>query len=226
MSESAKRSGALLVLGGAAVVAAVVIAVVALSRDPAPIVAPPAPTASPTPAPVVQPERFKVSLRKVGVQTMGNGWIFRQRPGNTKRGARKPAKAAIAELQRYLDAALVDPDTRFSQRPVNRLLTRSAEQQLDRSGRRAMGVGAPRISGGRTGKAVARAIVLYDGKRAHAVTVTYRARLNVTVAGATTRQPLRQRGVMVFVPTKAGWRADMVDVRTQLPRRAKNKGGA
>lgn len=225
MSDSAKRSGALLVLGVAAVAAAVVIAVVALTRDQAPIVAPPPPTATPA-APEVQPKPFKVSLRKVGVQTMGNGWIFRQRPGNTKRGARRPAKAAIAELERYLDAALVDPDTRFSEQPVKRLLTGRAEKQLNRRGRRAMGVGAPTISGGRTGKAVARAVVLYDGKQAHAVTVTYRARLDVTVSGATKRQALRQRGVMVFVPTKAGWRADMVDVRTQLPRRAKGKGGA
>lgn len=228
MSQSAKRSGALLVLGGAVVVAAVVLAVLALTRDEAPVVAPPtiAPSPTATAAPQVQPEPFKVTLRGVGVQTMGNGWIYRQRPGNSKRGARKPAKAAVAELERYLDAALVDPKTRFSDGPVNRLLTGRAEQQLNRRGRRALGVGAPPITGGRTGKASARAVVLYDGDRAHAVTVTYRARLNVMVPGATKRQPLRQRGVMVFVPTKAGWRADLVDVRTQLPQRVKDDGDA
>lgn len=226
MSQSAKRSGALLVLGGALVLAAAVLTVLALTRDKAPVAAPPPPTVAPTAAPEVQPTRFKVTLRGVGVQTMGNGWIYRRRPGNTKRGARKPAKAAVAELERYLDAALVHPKTRFSNGPVKRLLTGRAEQQLNRRGRRALGVGAPPITGGRTGKASARAVVLYDGDRAHAVTVTYRARLNVMVPGAKKRQPLRQRGVMVFVPTKAGWRADMVDVRTQLPQRVKGGGDA
>ena len=222
-----KRSGALLVLGAAVAVAAVVLAILALTRDGAPIVAPPTPepTASPA-APVPQPEPFAVRLRAVGVQEMGNGWIYRRRPGNTTRGARRHARAAVRELNRFLDAALVDPATRFTDRPVNRLLTRDAEAALNRRGRRALAVGAPPIMGGRSGKARARAVVLYDGKRAHAVTLSYRARLNVLVPGADKAQPLRQRGVMVFVPTRAGWRADLVDVRTMLPQRVTGETAA
>ena len=219
MSQS-KRSGALLVLGGAAVLAAAVLGVLSLTRDDAPV-APSPITPSPTPARVVQvPKPFDLELRAVAVREMGNGGIFRRRPGNTRRGARKHARAAVAELNRYLDAALVDPSSRFTRHPVDRLLTGRAEQELSRRGRRALGVGAPPIMGGRTGKAKARAVVLYDGKHAHAVTVKYSARMKVAVAGASKRRPLRQRGVMVFVPTSRGWRADMVDVRTDLPRRA------
>jgi hypothetical protein len=224
MSQPPKRSGVFLVLGGAVVAAAAVVAIVAVTRDEAPVVAPPppvtaqpSPSPSPTPAPRVQPEPFDVTLRGVGVQEMGNGWIYRRRSGNTRKGAAKHARAAVAELNRYLDAALVDPATRFTDGPVNRLLTRRAQQDLNRRGRRALGVGAPEILGGRTGRATARAIVLYDGKNAHAVTVTYRARMNVSVEGARRRQPLEQDGVMMFVPTRAGWRAEMVDVRTRLP---------
>ena len=222
MSDS-KRSAALLVVGAAAAVTAVVLAVLALTRDDAPTASPPPtsqPTASPTAAPVPQPERFAVTLRAVRVQEMGNGWIYRRRMGNTRRGARRHARAAVRELNRYLDAALVAPTTRFTDGPVNRLLTGDAEAALNRRGRRALAVGAPPIIGGRTGKAKARAVVLYDGKRAHAVTLSYRARLNVLVPGADKAQPLRQRGVLVFVPTRAGWRADQVDVRTRLPQRA------
>jgi hypothetical protein len=223
MSQPPKRSGVFLVLGGAVLAAAAVVVIVALTRDEAPVVAPPPVTAEPSPSPTataaprVQPEPFDVTLRAVGVQEMGNGWIYRRRSGNTRKGAAKHARAAVAELNRYLDDALVDPATRFTRRPVNRLLTRRAQQELNRRGRRALGVGAPQILGGRTGKATARAIVLYDGKKAHAVTVTYRARMNVSVAGARKRQPLEQDGVMMFVPTRAGWRAEMVDVRTRLP---------
>lgn len=223
MSDS-KRSAALLVLGATVAVAAVVLAVLALTRDDAPIVAPPpAPTPTATP-PAPQPEPFDIALRAVGVQEMGNGWIYRRRSGNTRRGARRHARAAVQELNRYLDAALVHPTTRFTNGPVKRLLTRGAEAELNRGERRALAVGAPPIVGARTGKAKARAVVLYDGRRAHAVTLSYRARLNVLVPGAAKPQPLRQRGVMVFVPTRAGWRADLVDVRTRLPRRA--TGGA
>lgn len=219
MSQS-KRSGALLVLGGAAVLAAAVLGVLSLTRDDAPV-APPPVTPSPTPARVVRvPQPFDLELRGVAVREMGNGGIFRRRPGNTRRGARKHARAAVRELNRYLDAALVDPSSRFTREPVDRLLTGRAEQEMNRRGRRALGVGAPPILEGRTGKARARAVVLYDGKDAHAVTVKYRARMNVTVAGASEHRPLRQHGVMVFVPTSRGWRADMVDVRTTLPRRA------
>jgi hypothetical protein len=225
MSDPSRRFGVIPVLGIVVVLAGVVVAVVALTRDEAPVVAPPpvtaqpspSPSPSPTAAPRVQPEPFDVTLRAVGVQEMGNGWIYRRRSGNTRKGAAKHARAAVAELNRYLDAALVDPATRFTDRPVNRLLTRRAQQELNRRGRRALGVGAPEILGGRTGRATARAIVLYDGKNAHAVTVTYRARMNVSVEGARRRQPLEQDGVMMFVPTRAGWRAEMVDVRTRLP---------
>jgi hypothetical protein len=224
MSFTAKRSGALLVVGGAVVLAAAVVLIVALTRDETPLVAPPSPTAqatataSPTPAPRVQPEPFDVTLRGVGVQEMGNGSIYRRRSGNTRKGATRHAKAAVAELNRYLDAALVDATTRFTDRPVDRLLTKRASSELGRRGRRALAVGAPPILGGRTRKATARAVVLYDGTDAHAVTVTYRARMDVSVLGARRRQPLQQEGVMVFVPTRTGWRAEMVDVRTRLPK--------
>lgn len=222
MSQSAKRFGALLVLGGAVVLVGAVLVIVALNRDGTPVTAPSPITATPSPSPTPSPqvpEPFDVELRAVGVQEMGNGGIYRRRSGNTRKGAARHARAAVAELTRYLDAALVDPDTRFKDGPVNRLLTAAAEQEINRRGRRALGVGAPPILGGRTGKASARAVVLYDGTDAHAVTVTYRARMNVAVQGARGRQLLRQRGVMVFVPTRAGWRADMVDVRTTLPQR-------
>jgi hypothetical protein len=174
-------------------------------------------TPSPTPIPLAQPEPFAVKLRGIGVREMDNRWLFRGKMGNTRRGAAKPARRAVAELRRYLNGALVTPGTRFTARPMRRLLTKPAEQLLRPRDRRALGVGVADYAGGRSRVVKARAVVLYDGRKAHAVTVTYRARLDVLLEGERRRRPLHQRGVMVFVPTAAGWRADMVEVRLRLP---------
>jgi hypothetical protein len=220
---STSRTGKALILIAAVAVAAGVVGAVLLTRGERTISAPPSPSAAasppaPSPMPVPQPERFRVRLVATKVDAMGNGYIFRRRPGNSHRGAGRSARRVVAELNRYLNAAFVNPITRFTDAPVERLLTGQAEERLDPADRRALGVGAPLIDGGQTGDAVARARVLYDGRRAYAVTVSYRAAMQVALAESDGElRPIRQRGVLVFVPTRAGWRADMVDVQLRLP---------
>lgn len=223
MSAAAARSRRLLML---LLIAGVAVAGVFITRallgdgDPAAVAPSPSASSSSSPAPSdhapQQPSAFKVRLAGVKSQKMANGRIFgRDVDRGRSPAARRASRAALAELTRYLNSAFVREETRFTVRPAQRLLSWRAEEVLPRRQRRALGVDGPEITGGRTGRARARTVVLHQGSEIVAVTVRYDARMKVVVGQGGTRR-LRQDGEMVFVPVRNGWRAEMVDVTLRL----------
>ena len=225
MSAAARRSRLVLtlLLVGAAAIATVFAVRFLIGGDgqPVAVATPSAPaSAAPTAQPPEQPTAFKIKITNTKSQTMGNGRIYGRAKGTRTKAVRTASRAAVKELARHLTHEFVRPKTRFTAAPARRLLSWRAEDVLRRRQRSALGVGAPDIDGGRTGRAKARTIVLHDGREVFAVTVKYDARMKVDV-GRGKRRLLRQRGSMVFVPTKSGWRAEMVDVTLRLPQRGK-----
>ena len=133
-------------------------------------------------------------------------------PHNIKRSSRGAALA----LQRYLNGQFVGPRTRQTVGPMRALLSNDARKLLGPRDRRALGLGMRRIVGGKTISAKTRAVVLYQGSNAYAVTLRYTAIMNVVFAGDRTHR-MAQSGIMVLRPTKAGpWRAEMVDVTLRM----------
>ncbi|MDQ3538933.1 MAG: hypothetical protein M3415_09095 [Actinomycetota bacterium] len=129
-----------------------------------------------------------------------------------KRAVRRAAHREVGRLQRYLNAAFVDPRTRGTRAPLQALLSRRARRLLGFRDLRALTLrGGPPIQGGRSNRAHARVVVLHAGSRITAVTVTYDARMRLLRSG--TLQRLRQEGSLVFVPRAGRWRADYVAVR-------------
>ena len=223
MSAAAVRNRRLLMLlllVGVAV-AGVLVTRALVGGEPAAAPAPSAsPSASPTPSArpsPAQPEPFEVRLTGTKSQRMANARIYgRASDDGRSRAAVRASRAVVAELTRYLNAAFVREETRFTVRPAQRLLSWRAEEVLPRRQRRALGADGPQIAGGRTGRARARTVVLHLGSEIVAVTVRYQARMKIDTADGG-RGRLRQRGEMVFVPVKGGWRAEMVDVTLRLP---------
>ena len=205
------------------------LAVRAMSSPPPPLAAP---TASPTvseasgaseteepgrPA-VRQPKRFKVRIRAVRGLALDSSNMYGRRPDVRVKNIRLSVRRAARALERYLNTQFVAPKTRQTARPIRALLSGDAQKRLTPRDRRALGMGRPRITGGRTIAANTTAVALYEGTQAYAVTLRYTARMDVVLPNGET-QRLSQSGTMVLQPTKAGpWRADMVDV--SLARRA------
>lgn len=176
-------------------------------------------TPSPTPPPPPQPEPFTVEIRSIRAQTMGNGRIFNRPDGKRTKAVGRTGRRAVRALERYLNAAFVDPTTRFTEDAFDGVFTPRAAETMRKRDRKALGVDLPPIVGGTTRKATARAIVLHRGGSVYAVTVKFRAAMDVLLAGADP-QRLQQRGSMVFIRTANGWRADMADVQLRVPQRA------
>lgn len=195
------------------------------SNDPtATAMPPPSPTevASATPSPkprAPRPEPFRVKLAKVEGQSLRSSNLFGRGPDNRPKAAKKAAKKATGALQRYLNAAFVNEKSRFTAKPIKRLLTTKAFDQLPRRQRKALGLKGPAYDGARTRKARAVATVLHLGDRVHGVTLEYTASMKIIRKGV--GRPLHQTGTMVFVRGPQGWRADSIDVRLTLPDRQK-----
>ena len=174
------------------------------------------PSAAPTAAAVAQPRPFKVRIRAVRGEVMDSSNMYGRRPDVRARNIRMSVRRAARALERYLNTQFVGPTTRQSARPIRALLSGDAQKRLTPRDRRALGMGKPRIDGGRTIAANAVAVALYEGSRPYAVALRYTARMQVVVAGGQ-KQRLAQSGTMVLRPTADGpWRADMVDVSLSL----------
>ncbi|HVM18601.1 MAG TPA: hypothetical protein VM307_01435, partial [Egibacteraceae bacterium] len=98
-----------------------------------------------------------------------------------------------------------------------------AADSLSREDQRALGAHPLPLAGGITQPVQARAIVLQDRGDVVAVSLRYRARMAVLFDDGT-REPLVQRGAMVFVRAGDTWRADMVDVRLRRPQARRDAG--
>ena len=212
------RSRALLALAVlAAVVGAVLVVRALTASDPAPAPSPtPTATASPTEAAQPQPEPFSVKVKRRRGQPVDNQLLFGRKPDNRRAAVLRGSKAAVGALERYLNAAFVNEKTRWTKAPLAKLLTPRGRQALTPRARRALGENGPEVAGGRTRGATARVVVMHQHSTLVAATVRYTARLQI-IRGDNKPEPVVQRGEMVFVPVRGGWRADMVDVELTLP---------
>lgn len=185
----------------------------ALSSSSSPAAAPsPTASAEPREPKVVQPRPFKVRIRSVRGEVLDSSNMYGRRPDVRVKNIRLSTRRAARALERYLNTQFVARKTRQSRGPMRALLSGEAQRQLTPRDRKALGLGGPRIAGGRSIAANATAVALYEGTQAYAVTLRYTARMNVDLASGKAKR-LSQSGVMVLRPTRAGpWRADMVDV--------------
>jgi hypothetical protein len=172
-------------------------------------------TPEPSPPPP-QPEPFTVVLRAVRDQPMDHNYIYGRKADRSGAVVKTAARNAVALVERYLNAAFVAPNTRFTTQSLPVLLTDQARAQLRDRDKRALGVGLPEMAGAEGQKATARVAVAHEGSKVSAMTVKFAAAMKViTQAGA--ESALRQDGVLVLRRTPDGWRADMIEVRLTPP---------
>lgn len=209
-----------LLIGVAVLLAAVSLFLVSRSPRAAQPAAAPAPAevtpfASPAPEKVAQPRPFKVKIVKArGVRTVSSNLYGRRAPAEPK-VVKSAAANAGRTLERYLNAEFVNKRSRFTAKPVRKLLTPQAYKSLRKSQRAALGVASLKVLGGTNGKARARAIVMHRGGTAYAVTMKYRATIKLILD--TKPRPLVQTGTIVFTRGNRGWRGDMVEINLSRP---------
>jgi hypothetical protein len=178
--------------------------------------APAAPAAPATPPPA-QP--IAVEVDATDIEPMDNDRLFGQDPQVPDGAAASATREISTALETYLNAQFVAPATRFSQRPLDGLLSRPASAALSRdllAGLGALGISVWQVEGE---PVTAQARVLTRGDSAAIVTVRYdlRAQVHHTAGDPV---PLRQEATMVFVRQDGGWRVDAVDAVLDLPLRA------
>jgi hypothetical protein len=175
---------------------------------------PPPPAPATPPLPVSAP--FDVVLDVVHVGSMDNDELFGRQIAIPDDAVAAATAQIGRALGRYLDAAFIAPQTRFSERPLAALLNRRALTALsddDLAGLGALGIAVERVE---PQPVTAKARVLTSGSDVAVVTVRYDARAQVvTHDGASV--PLRQRATMVFVPDRDGWLVAAVDANLDLP---------
>ena len=186
-----------------------------------PSTADPSPSASSSPSPeptevVEQPQPFSVKVLAAVGEAFDSSNMYGRAPAAAPNNVRSSSRRAAQALDQYLNKPFVGPPTRGTPAALNTLLSTDARKVLGPRDRRALGVGIPRIVGGTTVSANARALVLYEGTDAYAATLRYTAIMDLVLEGDRT-QRMTQAGTMVLRPTKGGpWRADMVDVRLMM----------
>lgn len=160
---------------------------------------------------------FDLTVERITVVGMDNAAILgvAGRPASNE-AAELAVAAARRALATFLNAQLLDEGTRFSAAPVDGLLSARARAVVSPEDRAGLGQVAVPVTRAITGPASTVAQVLLDGETAHAVTLNYSALLTVELQDGT-QSPVKQSGAMTFVPTDEGWRADAVEVRTELP---------
>jgi len=160
---------------------------------------------------------FELTVERITVVGMDNAAILGRRGTPAASAVAEQAVAAARDvLAAFLDAQLAAEDTRFSAGPIDHLLSPRARAALTDEDRAGLGQAALPVGRTITGPASTVAQVLVDGDRAHAVTLSYNALLTVVLEDGTS-SPAKQSGAMTFVPTDEGWRADAVEVTTDLP---------
>jgi hypothetical protein len=174
---------------------------------------PGAPDAAGTPAPS-QPIRVAIDATEVG--SMDNDPLFGEDAEMPHRAVHAAIRQVEDALETYLNAQFVAPATRFSERPLNGLLSRQASQALSEDARAGLGALGISVSQVDSEPVAADARVLTRGDDAALVTVRYHLRGQVRT-GDTDPVPLHQRATMVFVPQDGQWRADAIDAVLDLP---------
>jgi hypothetical protein len=174
---------------------------------------PSAPDAAGSPAPS-QPIRVAIDATDVG--SMDNDPLFGEDAEIPDRAVDTAIMQVEHALETYLNAQFVTQATRFSEQPLDGLLSRQASAALSddaRAGLGALGISVWQVD---SEPVAADARVLTRGDDAALVTVRYDLRAQVST-GDTDPVPLHQQATMVFVPQDGQWRADAIDAVLDLP---------
>lgn len=176
---------------------------------------PSAPTpAEEDPAP---PAGFALTVAEITVVGMDNAAIVGAAGATPSDEAAVGAVTGTREvLAAFLDAQLLAEATRFSAGPIEGLLSPAARAALTDADRAGLGQVTLPVARSVPGPASAQAQVLLLGDQVDAVTLTYEVAFTL-VLDDDAHVPARQAGSMTFVPTDEGWRADAVEVTTDLP---------
>lgn len=195
---------------------------------PAPTAAPPEPspvatTAAPSeptepaepPEPPVEP--IRVVLEDVEGQALDSAGLRGEpvRSGDDAAMA-EAIEGARAALERYLNAQLIEPGTRFGPEPVDELLAPAAAAALTDEQRPALGqldLEAARTSGGPTS---AEALILSDGADVLGVALHFTSTVSVELPDGTPGT-LTQGGHLWFRQIEGEWRAEVVDIALDGP---------
>lgn len=160
---------------------------------------------------------FDLRIEDIAIVGMDNAEILGAPGAPTSHAAAEHAVTAARDaLRAFLNAQLVADETRFSAGPIDELLSaraRTAVTAEDRAGLGQLDLAVDRTV---TGPASALAQVLVHGEDVAAVTLSFNVLLTVVLEDGTD-VAAKQSGAMTFVPTDEGWRADGVEVTTELP---------
>lgn len=213
---SIRRSHLLIALAVVLAAVGLFFIVRAMSGAGGPAAAPsPSEASSPATPDVAQPRPFKVEVTKSRGVAIDNSNLYGRKAPAQPAVVKAATQRAVAQLERYLNSQFISGEARFSTKPLRKLLTLEAFKGLTKADRAALGVASLKPRGGGTSTAKARSVVLHLGNDAYGVTLNYRAKVELLLDSKP--QALIQEGTMVFASGKAGWRADMVDVRLSLP---------
>lgn len=161
-----------------------------------------------------QPFSLRVeNIRLVGMDNAG--LLGRAGTPVDNDAAETAVRGARDRLRAFLNAQLVDENSRFSAEPIDRLLTGAARALISADDRAALGELDLSVERTITGPAAASATALMHGGAPHAVTLAYTALLTV-VADDESSSSMKQTGTITFVPTDDGWRAEAVDVSLEM----------
>lgn len=175
---------------------------------------PPAPqTASPA-------RPFDLEVVRITVVGMDNAAILGAAKAPSNNEVAEDAVAAARDvLAAFLDSQFVAEDTRFSAAPIDAMLSVRARDALTADDRAGLGQVALPVARTVSGPASTVAQVLMDGDQAHAVTLSHNVLFTVVLEDGTS-SPVKQSGTMTFLPSDEGWRADAVEITTDLPEAA------
>lgn len=177
-------------------------------------------TPSPTeeaPAPPPPPSTFSLTVDQITVVGLDNAEIRGHQAATASDEAAVGAVAGAREaLAGFLDAQLLAEATRFSSAPIEALLSPRALSAITDPDRAGLGQVALPVARTVPGPAGAQAQVLLLGDQVDAVTLTYEVLFTVVLEDDA-HVPARQAGSVTLIPTPGGWRADAVEVTTDLP---------
>jgi hypothetical protein len=207
------------------VVALVAIAVGALALllfvRQAPSTSPSAPTDIP-PAPqepdIAASVPFDVAVDVAEVASMDNGGLFGGDTAIPQRAVDSATRQIDDILTTYLDAEFIVAETRFSDDPLDDLLSRRALDALsddDRAGLGALGLSVQAVQ---ATPVTATARILTSGSDAVVAAVRYDARASIITDDGDT-VPLRQRATAIFTRENGRWRVEAMNAVLDVPLR-------
>lgn len=160
---------------------------------------------------------FDLEVARITVVGMDNAAILgtRSSPSNTD-VAEDAVAAARDVLAAFLNSQFIAEDTRFSAAPIDTMLSARALDALTAEDRAGLGQVTLPVDRTVTGPASTVAQVLMDGDQAHAVTLSHNVLFTVVLEDGS-ESSVKQSGTITFVPSAEGWRADAVEVVTDLP---------